>query len=97
VNKADVGKALMMVGGCLAITLLAALLLVMYGETASPGKVTGLFAAQLAMWPVFLVGFHLRFSNGNPRRKPAGEEMRLHAFPRAFPIMSQGIFHPHRK
>jgi len=60
-NKAGLGVALMRVGGCLAITLLAAFLLTSHGEGGSTIKLGGLFIAELAMLLVLVVGYHLRF------------------------------------
>jgi len=46
----------------LAITLLGAFLLTAYGEGGSSTKLAGLFVGQLVMWPVFLAGYHFRFT-----------------------------------
>lgn len=67
-KRGDVGKALMMVGGCLAVTLLAAFLATAYVEGGSPTKLARMFVAELAIVSVFLVGYHFRFVSAKRTR-----------------------------
>ncbi len=98
-KRGDLGKALMMMGGSLAITLVAAFLLSTYGESGGQAKAATLFAAQVAMWSVFLIGYHLRFSpeKGKHQRRAKGRLLQLVRGARRIHIMPGHVLHAHWK
>lgn len=98
-KRAELGKALMMVGGSLAITLLAAFLLATYGEDGGEAKAPTLFGAQVAMWAMFLVGYHLRFSPAKAKheRRAKGRLLQLGRGARRIHIMPGHVLHAHRR
>ena len=61
-GKAVVGKALMMIGGCLAATLFGAFLLSSFGEQGDPRKLAVLLISQLGMIGLFLAGYCFRLA-----------------------------------
>jgi hypothetical protein len=60
VGKAIVGKALMMIGGCLAAALFGAFLLASFGEQGDSRKLMVLLIGLLGMIGLFLVGYCFR-------------------------------------
>lgn len=98
-SRADIGKALMLVGVSLAITLLGAFLLVTYGEGGGPTKAATLFAVQVAMWSVFVVGYHLRFTpaKGDYERAAKARLLQFLRGARHIEIMSDGVLRVDQK
>lgn len=65
-GKAIVGKALMMIGGCLASALFGGFLLASFGEQCDSRKLTVLLIGLFGMIGLFLVGYYCRFAGARP-------------------------------